>query len=387
MNADINNKFVETRKLFPHAGNIIYFNSASYGPFCRPVVDAINANIDIRMRADYDDSHDAFAVRESLRERYANLIGANRDEVGISMNTSFGLNIAAFGLPLEKGDEVLIFDKEFPALVYTFKAAAEERGLKITYLKSENNILPIETIESAITEKTKVIAISFVQFFNGYKNDLKAISDICKKHNIYFVVDGIQGCGVEPIDVHELGIDIFASGCQKWLLSPQGCGFFYIKKELQEKLRTPFMSWLGVDWEMQFSDLFKFEQPYFESAQKFELGYYAVLNLLGMNASLDIFENLGVENIQSHNYKLIDKIADYFKSSDFYSVTSNLEEKHRSSILTFSCENYRDVQKYLLDNKVILVPREGSIRVSVHLYNNDDDIEKFITLLDAYPQK
>src|SRR5690606_31848655 len=132
---------------------------------------------------------------------------------------------------------------------------------------------------------TKVLSVSWVQFYNGYKNDLALLSDICRQHGIWLVVDGIQGMGVEPIDVGALGIDVFTSGCQKWMLSPQGCGFFYLSDEMLELIEAPFMSWLGVDWNMKFSDLFHYDRKWIQAAQRFELGYYVMLNLLGMRAS------------------------------------------------------------------------------------------------------
>ena len=377
-------KFAAIRAEFPHTANVVYFNSASYGPFCRPVREAIVANADLRMAAERDDSHDAFATADQLRETYASLIGAPTRSVGIGLNTSHGINVAAFGLPLKGGDEVLVSDIEFPAVVYTWRAAAETRGLKLTFVKSRDRMFDIDALRDAIGPHTRVVSLSWVQFFNGYRNDLKAIADLCHEHDIFFVVDGIQGMGVEPIDVEELGLDVFSSGCQKWMLAPQGCGFFYLSDRVREIIKPPFMSWLGVDWQVKFVDLFRYELPYFDSSQKFEMGYYAVLNLLGMNASAGIFRDLGIENIRNHNYALIDRLAAYVQSHPHYRVTSSMEPKHRSSIFAFTCENYKDLHKELLRNKVILVQREGSIRVSVHLFNDDSDIDRMIAVLDKF---
>ncbi len=384
MQKEIEKKFKATRKLFPHTKDVVYFNSGSYGPFSTTLVDAVNGNMKVRMAADTDDSPAAFKVRRDLRKRYAKLIGAKQSDVGIGLNTTMGLNIAAFGLPLKKNDEVLISDIEFPALVYTFQAASQERGFKLKFVKSKNLRFDIDALEKAITKRTKVLAISFVQFFNGYKNDMQALSDICQKHNLYFVVDGIQGMGVEPINVRKLKIDIFTSGCQKWMLSPQGCGFFYLSEKVRPQLHIPFMSWLGVDWQMQFGDLFQYDRPFFESAVKFELGYYAVLNLYGMAAALDIFEKLGIRNIQKHNHELLDLLADYLKKSDKYRITSSLEKKHRSSMITFSSDNVAKLREYLFQKKIIVVAREGSVRVSVHLFNNKSDIHKLIKALEQF---
>lgn len=384
MTPDLKAKFAKVREYFPHTENIVYFNSASYGPFSTLLREAVVANLDQRLAAERDDSHDAFATLDYLRGAYAKMIGAPKRAVGIGMNTSFGLNLAAFGLPLERGDEVLVFENEFPAVIYTWKAAAESRGLKLKFIKANNLCFDIDNFRNAIGQRTKVLSLSYVQFFNGFKIDLKTISEICKQHGIYLVIDGIQGMGVEPIDVVELGIDVFTSGCQKWMLSPQGCGFFYLSDEVRDSINPPFMSWLGVDWKVQFTDLFRYELPYFDSAQKFELGYYVVLNLLGMKASAAIFEDLGIENIQRHNHSLIDKLAAYIESSEQYKVTSSMIPKHRSSIFTFSCDKLVELHKELLRNKIILVRREGSIRVSVHLFNDESDIDKLIAVLEKF---
>jgi selenocysteine lyase/cysteine desulfurase len=384
MNHNPNDKFARARALFPHTENVVYLNSASYGPFSTVLREAVEKNLDIRVAADHDDSHESFEVRAALRQNYAALIGAKPEDIGLGLNTTFGLNVAAFGLPLKEGDEVLVSDVEFPAVVYAFRAAAASRGLKLTFVKSKDRRFDIDAFEKAISDRTRVLALSFVQYFNGYKNDLATISEICRKHNIFFVVDGIQGMGVEPIDVKALNIDIFSSGCQKWMLSPQGCGFFYLSDKIRGKLKFPFMSWLGVDWKLDFTDLFRYDLPFIDSAEAFEMGYYVVLNLLGMKASADIFNDIGIPEIQAHNHRLIDRLADFVRSNPYYKIESSMEPVHRSSIFAFSCPDDKELHRELLNNKIILVRREGAIRVSVHLFNNEADIDKLIGILDRF---
>lgn len=378
------NKFDKVRDIFPHTRKVTYFNSASYGPFSTSVATAIQENIDVRLASEHDDSHDAFNVIDALREDYAGLIGAPKRAVGIGLNTTHGLNIAAYGLPLNPGDEVLLSDVEFPALVYTWREAAKARGLELKFVKSRDRRVDIAAIEQAITKRSRVLAISWVQFFDGFKNDLEALSNLCKKHGMFFVVDGIQGMGHQPLDVVKLGIDVFASGCQKWMLAPQGCGFFYLSDEVRDKIKPPFMSWLGADWKMNFSDLFHYELPLFDTARRFELGYYVVLNLMGMKAAVELFKDLGLAAIQEHNHALIDRLAAYIEGNLYYRITSSMEPKHRSSIFTFTCDRVPELHKALLSEKIILVQREGSIRVSVHLFNNEQDIDKLIGALDKF---
>ena len=376
--------FADARRLFPHTKKVVYFNSASFGPFALSVKEAIEANLELRTRAERDDSHDAFSIIDELRGTYARLAGANKREIGIGLNTSHGINIAAFGLPLKRGDEVLIPDVEFPAAVYVWRTAAKERGLRLRMLKTTDRCFDLAQLEKAVSRRTRILTLSWVQFFNGYKVDLAEISEFCRSRRIFLVVDGIQGVGVEPLNLHKLGVDVFASGCQKWMLSPQGCGFFYISDRVRDRIRPPFVSWLGSDWKMNFTEMFKYNQPLFDSARRFEMGYYAPLNLYGMKAAAQIFTDLGVRNIQKHNYALNDRLANYVSSSSYYSITSSMEHRHRSSIFTFTCPDFKQLHREILKKRIILVQREGSIRVSSHLFNNERDIDRLIDVLKHF---
>jgi selenocysteine lyase/cysteine desulfurase len=180
---------------------------------------------------------------------------------------------------------------------------------------------------------------------------------------------------------------VFTAGCQKWLLAPQGCGFFYLSDDVMKVIEYPFMSWLGVDWKMKFSDLFHYDREYFKGAQTFEMGYYVALNLLAMRASAQLFVDLGIENVQLHNYELLDMLAKYLDNNPFYNITSSRETNHRSSIMTFTCRHYRDLHTLLAKHKIICVPREGSIRIAVHLFNNEKDIKRLIGFLDMFAGK
>jgi len=386
MTEKIEGKFKEARKLFvvtQKKYGITYLNSASTGPLCRPVRLAMEKYYDSTQFLDKSSDHAAFAGLEKIRKYGARLVGAREDEVGFGFHTGYGLNVAAFGLPLKSGDEVLLSDIEFPANVYPW-LALRERGIKVTFVKSTNHFFDIDEFKKAIGKKTRVLSLSFVQFFNGYKNDLREIGHICKDRGLYFVVDAIQGCGVEPIEVHEWEVDILSSGAQKWMLSPLGTGVFFVRKELQKKLVMPFASWLSVDWKLEFTDLFHYDLPLFNSARRFEMGTYPYGHVFAMEEALKLINSLGVRNIQRHNHRLLDLLIDYLKSSGYYRIVSNLEERHRSAILSFTCRKAAELHKALQRAKIICSHREGAIRISVHLYNNQSDIGRLIEVLGYF---
>ncbi len=380
MKSDLSNEFGRIRRLFPHTRDFVYFNCAANGPLTVNVKRVIDEYVDGCVEGGR-----SFDVESAdVRKGYARLIGATIRQIGLAHNTSVGLNIAAFGLPLKRGDEILVSDVEFPAIVYVWKAAAEERGLKLKFVRSRNGCFDIDAFKKALTRRTKVLSLSWVQFFNGYKVDLKELTAICRERGIYTVIDGIQGVGAEPINVRSLGIDVFSSGCHKWLLAPIGCGFFYLSDEVMDRMQRPFAYWLGVDWNDDFTRLLDYERATFNSARRFEIGFVSSVNLLGMQESLKLFRLLGPANIKRHNYALIDRLVAYLRRTPYYRITSAMETKHRSSIVTFTCDRVKKLHKRLVDERIILVEREGSVRVSVHLFNNEQDIDRLIGVLDSF---
>jgi cysteine desulfurase/selenocysteine lyase len=386
MNGEIEKKFREVRGMFPvtqRERGITYLNSGSTGPLCQPVKDALEKYYESTQYLNKNADFPAFADLDKIRRLGAKIIGARKDEVGFGFHTGYGLNLAAFGLPLKRGDEVLLSDVEFPSNVYPW-LALRQRGIKVTFIKNSNGSFDIENLKKAIGKKTRVLSLSFVQFFNGYKNDIKRVGEICEKAGLYFIVDGIQGCGVEPIDVHECRVDIFASGGQKWLLSPLGTGIFYVRKDLQDELNIPFTSWLSVDWKLDFTDLFHYDLPLFDSARRFEMGTYPYAHVHAMAAALELITSLGVRNIQEHNHALLDLLIDYIQSGGYYRVVSNLETKHRSSILSFTCPEAASIYKALVKSGIICAFREGAIRVSVHLFNDSSDVGRLISVLEKF---
>jgi len=383
----VQEKFSNARALFPHTDQIVYLNSASYCPMSTPVAAAIQDNLTLRLAANKDDTRITFETADSLRLDFDGLIGADAPDVGIGSNTSHGLNIAAFGLPLGSGDEVLVSDLEFPAIIYAFRGAAELRGFKLKFVPSRDSCFGTDSLVKSITPRTRALAISWVQFHNGFRCDLVELSEVCRRHGMFLIVDGIQGMGVCPIDVREAGVDMFVSGCQKWMLSPQGTGFYYLSSNLREQLRTPFASWHEVDWKLNFSDLFKYDEPFFDSARRYELAYYNVMGILGMKAAVGIFQNLGISAIEEHNAALINRLAEYIHSDQRYRITSSMEPKHRSSIFTFTCEGFEALHRKLMMAKIVTAQREGSIRVSVHLFNNESDIDRLIEQLEDFSEQ
>ncbi len=368
------------RSEFPFTDKISFLNHASFGPLPERSWAATEEYYRyMRLEKTKDLDEEAFNKLDEIRLMVSNMIKAKPDEIAFAANTSYGLNVAAWGLDLKPGDKILLSDVEFPSNTYPW-TNLRRKGIVVEFVPSKNRFFDIDNFLGAIDAKTKVLSLSFVQFLNGYKNDLKTIGEICEEKDVFFVVDGIQGVGCLDLDVKECKIDFMACGGAKWLLSSLGTGFFYLSSEAKRKVETVFSGWLGVDWKLNFADLLRFDLEPFPSARKFEIGTYPYSVIWTMHSSLQMLSEAGIPNIQRHNLALLDLLIDALRDKG-YRITSSLDPDHRSSILSFSGRDIRRLFDLLCENDVKVSLREGSIRVSPHFYNNRDDMERLIGLL------
>ena len=361
------------RKEFPFTNKVTFFNHASFGPLPNR---SWNATLEyyqyLRLEKTEDIDRVSFRKLDEIRVLIGKMINAKPAEIAFVPNTSYGLNVAAWGLDLKPGDKILLSDVEFPANVYPW-VNLKQKGVSIKFIPSRDKCFDINNFVKAIDRKTKVLSLSFVQFFNGFKNDLKTIGEICEEKDIFFVVDGIQGVGASDLDVKECKIDLLSCGGQKWLLSSLGTGFFYLSSQAKRKIKTTFFSWLGVDWKLKFTDLLRYDLPPFPSVRKFEMGTYPYSLIWTMHSSLKLLSEIGVKNIERHNLSLLDLLIEHLRKKDYH-ITSSLEIKHRSSILSFSGRKTKSLFEKLLANKILVSYREGNIRVSPHFYNTEEEI-------------
>jgi cysteine desulfurase/selenocysteine lyase len=375
------------RRYFPLTKGCVYLNNASEGPLPLPAKKAMEKFLHDSVYTENDHDAESFRTIEEVRRKCAKLIGAKSSEIALSTNTSYGLNLVCRGLDLKRGDEILLPEVEFPANMYPWLNLKSE-GIRVKFIRCPNGFLDTNRFHDAITPKTRVFSVSFVQFFNGYKNDLKTLGEICRKKDIFFVVDGIQGVGNQVLDVKKCGIDLLSCGGHKWLLSPPGTGFVYLSSEAKRSLRTPFSGWLSVDWcrgkkKPDFSNLLRYDLKTFESARRFEFGSYPVVDIRGFNACLDILLGAGIRNIEGHNRALLQPLIDFVRSSSRYRLQSSLEKKHLSSIINVTGRGIKGVYSRLTEEGIVTSFREGGVRISPHLYNSGTEIQKVIDVLDA----
>lgn len=359
----------------------IYLNAASTGPMPASAVAAANRWTALRAQPHQIPLALMFEAAATARQQFAQLIGAETEEIALMPNTTYGLNLAARALPLRPG-VILTFDGEFPSCVYPFQALGS-RGISLELVPRVNGLPDEDTLVAAIARPDVVaVVISWVQFANGFVADLKRIGEACRANGVFFIVDGIQGCGVIPIDIHSLPIDIFASGAQKWQLSPWGTGFVYVRRGLIEHIEPHDVGWACMRASTDYTRLTDYEFDFFPDARRFEVVTIAYHDFAVANASTKLLLELGVANVSAHINALVDTVVDWVDSRSDVRLVTPAVITRRAGVVSFAPDDVAAMAVRLRDSHVIHTVREGAVRLSPHCYNTQDEIRSVLNLLE-----
>ena len=365
------------------AGETIFFNNASTGPLPRRAVDALGEWA--RLRANPQRiAHDLqFGTLAHGRELIASLIGADASEIALATNTSFGTNLAAFALPLREGDVVLAPDGEFPANVYPWMQLAKRRGVEFRLVACDEGVLDRDRLQRELDgdDRVRVVAVSWVQFATGARVDLTALGTLCRERGVYFVVDAIQGLGPLELDLRTTPVDILACGAQKWLLSPWGAGFAYVRRELVQRLEPHDVSWLAVRGSDDFSRLTDYDLTWRDDARRFEFVTLPFGDFAGMNASLSLLHELGPRAVSDHALALAERIVRWTADRDDVELVTPADRSRRAAIVSVRQRAPQAVSARLTAANVAHSLREGAIRLSPHFYNTIAEVDSALEIL------
>src|SRR5216117_1563110 len=367
---------------FPWTAETIYLNNASIGPIPERTRRALDEFTAKRTAPHLLPDRELFAGLAAARLGLAQLINADPSEIALATNTSWGLNLAARALPLERGDVVLVSDKEFPANVYPW-LLLRDQGITVEMTRCTAQGWPDEEhlLERLRDRRVRVLAVSFVQFSNGYRADLKKLGAACRANGTYLVVDGIQGVGNSVLDLRETPVDILACGGQKWLLSPWGSGFVYVRKELIQTLEPAITGWMAFEGTDDFSRLTEYNPTFRADARRFEMITLPFQDFVGMTASLGLLLEIGVRDVAEVTRAAHEPVVRWAQKNDVR-ISSPLDERHRSAILCIAPAKPVEAYHGMKRARVVCSLREGSIRLSPHCYNTLEEMEKVIEVLD-----
>lgn len=366
---------------FPWTSSTIYLNNASVGPLperTRLVLDAFNRK---RAAPFQLPDRELFAMMAESRRLASELIGATSEEIGLAINTGFGLSMAARALPLQAGDIVLTSDREFPANVYPWMLL-KDSGISLELAPTTAEGWPDEAylVERLRDPRVRVLAISLVQFSNGYTVDLARLSAATRASGTYLVVDAIQGVGQVPVDLRKTPVDVLACGAQKWLLSPWGSGFVYVRRALIPELRPSITGWMAFEGTDDFTRLTQYSDTLRGTARRFELITLPYQDFAGMNASLGLLIAAGIPSIARHLQTLHAPVLEWAVSRGVKVVSPTGERG--SGILCVAPADVGSAFRALKAGGVVCSMREGAIRLSPHLYNSLDEMQRVVEILE-----
>ncbi|GAB6165597.1 aminotransferase class V-fold PLP-dependent enzyme [Thermostilla marina] len=314
---------------------------------------------------------------EDLRDAAARLIGAARDEIALIRNTSHGIGLVAEGFPWKPGDNVVILSDEFPSNVYPWMNLAD-RGVE-TRLVPLDNTFSLEQLLESCNERTRIVSISWVNYLTGRRHDLGSIGEALHRRGILFFVDAIQGLGVFPLDVHDLPIDFLASDGHKWMLGPEGAGFFYCKQEHLDRLHPIGVGWNSVVHAFRFDHLEYRLKP---TAERFEGGSQNMVGMIGLKGSLGLLLEVGIEHIRDAVLEATETACEALRRVGA-EILSDRSPEVASGIVAFrfpDCDHQR-LRASCLAEGVVLSCRGPGLRISPHGYCTKEDIERLVEVL------
>ncbi len=363
-----------------------YLNLAGQSPMPKVSIRAVQAALEAKKYPHQRPDSTFFEVPNRIRASVAKLIGGNPEEIALTSGASAGVAAVAYGLTWKPGDEVVTAKGEFPLQYTAWKPMEEREGLKLRIVSPRERFITAEDLIAAITPRTRVVSVSLVRYDDGSLLDAARVAEACHKQGAQLLLDASQCCGAMPMDVNQLGADFIVCAGYKWLLSPFGTGFFWVKSEHLGMVRPGPFYWMALMRSDNFSAL-NFDDPKpAANAKRWdspESASYFNFNLVAMDASVEFVVKMGPELVAAHNRKLIELMFERLPKDRFV-LTSPLDAALRGPFGCFAArspEKTAEHYQHLRKENVVVSLREGNIRVSPHLYNTERDIDRLISVV------
>jgi selenocysteine lyase/cysteine desulfurase len=373
------------RENFPVTEKAIYLNHAAIGPSPNPVSNEVQKwMVHHKSYGDmyFSPLNQMYEAIDKDRKKIGFLINAkySEEEIAFTYNTSYGLAAIAEAIDWKEGDSIILNTLEYTSNSYTYQALAKKNKLKLKVIDHINGQLSLDQYKEVLDQSSRLVAISHVQFSNGFRTDLKELGSLVHDAGAEIIVDGIQSLGAVPLDVQETDIDYLAAGGYKWLLGPLGTGFLYVKKELTESLNPSFIGSMSDAVPMNLSHHNYQPGP---AVKRFQASLGPASYLIATAA--EFLTNVGIEKIFKHIIFLNDLIIKFVNDRPSFELNSPVASlSTRSGIINFSCPNAEVIVTKLrkLEKPIAVSYREGGIRISPHCYNIKSEIQKCLETID-----
>lgn len=368
----------EIRKLFPLTQDRVYMNNGTFGPCPQMVIDAIATSYQETCTSGEYGNYDA------VRPKIAEFFGIQETELCLTHNTSEGINIMAWGLDLQAGDEVILTSHEHAGSAFPWLRRAELDKIKLIVFEplptaKEN----LKLIQSLVSDRTKVIAIPHISCTTGQVFPIREISAFAKSKDIITAIDGAHGAGTFNLNLHELGCDFYAGCFHKWMLGPAGTGFLYVRENRIDELKAIQVGAHSSDgWTLEPN--YQHLENLVPTAHRYDYGTQSTPQRAGMGAAVDFHEAIGKDRIEQRVRELSTYLYEGLQQIEGVEILTPQEPESRISILTFRLDSldYQDVQVELLGagfrTRGIYEAGLNAVRISTHIYNSKDELDMLI---------
>ena len=369
---------LEARNLFPLVEHYIHMNHAGVSPMSQRARAAIEQVVDVSMNRPYREGW-AQDEADRVRELIARLINTSADSIALTRSTAHGISLLAQGLDWKAGDNVVGAVGEYPANVYPWMALAT-RQVEYRQANPVDGRITPENVLALVDARTKVVALSHVEFWNGYRVDLEAIGAECRRRGIVFAVDVMQSVGALRVDVGRLPVDFCAAGAGKWLIGPSGIGFLFCTPALLERIRPVIVGARSVAGH----DYFAYDLTLARGARRFEESVVSVLTTAAFGAALELLLEVGPDVIEARVLGLAARLADGLAGSGCEVVEPWPRTRAESSGIVSFRKPGTKAQAVLRDLSaahVIARIHQDFVRLSPHFYNTDEEVDRVLDVL------
>lgn len=367
----------EIRGLFPGLKDTIYLNTANMSVGCAPARDAYQRAAD-RWSAGRFDWTEAEQAGEDARAIFATIVNAHPDEIALVPSVSTAAGIVAANMPTARpGENILVAANEFTSNYFPW-LLLRERGYEIRAVPTNGDGVSADVFSDVADGGTRLIAVSAVHSPNGYQADLAALSRVAARSGAWFFVDACQAAGAVPVDVVRDGVDFLATSSHKFLLGARGMGYLFVRRALLGRVRPVLAGWKAARVPHE-----SFYGPAMElspTASKLDTStvWFAAL---AEQAALGIFRHFGIEALLDRNAALSQRLNDALVAHG--SAVKPFAQRHRSTIVSVPVTDTEAAMTKLRAANVVASIRAGRIRLSVHFYNLEEEIDQVAELIGS----
>jgi cysteine desulfurase/selenocysteine lyase len=375
------------REEFPVTADKTWLNTATYGPLPASNVAAQRELLEGMMHgASGPGIGHWWEGARSVRERIGSYIGCAADDVALLRSTSEGISLVSLGLDWQPGDEVVLYDQEFPAGVYPFLALAD-RGVRVRFVQDRGRRrFTADDVAAVMSSRTRVVCVSLVNCYHGFRAPVEDIAVLCRQRGAWLVVDAVQGAGILPVDAGTLGADLISAHGYKSLCAGYGISYCYVSAELRDSLRVVAPGWKSIEDAADISRQLDYNLRYADSARRYEPSVQNLAGMYGLGASIDLFQRTGPELIRDW---VLGRAAELRAAvtERGYTVASSDRPGEMSGIVSVAVPDHvlggaaSQVAAALAGQGISCAVRDGRLRFSCHVFNNSDDVGRLAAAL------